>query len=126
MNLILPAIGAGVGLLSSGGGTWRGSKSPAAVRAAIIGAFAGLALTSIARGGITQHMDQLKYIIPGYQRSTFPTRKAPRLPMFPRASLTNPKATPLDRKPYHISKTRRLAGMGPQFDAFGNPDRVHY
>ena len=91
MNLLLPAIGAGLGLLSSkSGGTWKGLGSPSSVKYALIGAALGVAVTYLAKSGsISQNTDQLKYIIPDY------------------------------RQPH-------LRSMGPQFDAFGNPDRVAY
>jgi len=91
MNMLLPAIGAGLGLLSTNkGGSWKGLNSPNAVKYALIGAAIGVGVSYLAKSGfISQNTDQLKYIIPGY------------------------------RQP-------RLSSMGPQFDAFGNPDRIHY
>ena len=92
MNMLLPVIGAGLGLLSAkgSGGTWKGASSPKAVQYALIGAAIGIGVSYLAKSGfISQNTDQLRYIIPGY------------------------------RQP-------RLSSMGPQFDRFGNPNRIHY
>lgn len=113
MNLLMPAIGAGVGLLTTKD-KWKDITSPTAMKGALIGAAIGLVISYAAKSGmmsrLSQNTDQLKYVMPGYRQPKLISQNTDQLRYIMPKGFVQP----------------HVRSMGPQFDWFGEPDRVHY